>query len=94
MIDITPINTVNFFEVTQYLQQQTGDDKIQHRLYELLKNAQYGNQDFCNDSYFIYCVPECEELLSPDELLLKNTCVEALDMKHSDFGTIVFYVEW
>jgi hypothetical protein len=94
MIDIKPINTVDFFEVTEYLQRQTGDDNIQQRLYDLLKNARYGNQEFSNDSYFIYCVPESDGELSPDELLLRDTCKEALDMAHSDFGTIVFYVEW
>lgn len=70
-----------------------GRDNIKQRLWDELANSRYGNQQFTNDSYFIFSVDD-ELDHSEDVLKMKELCREAINRDINGYETLLFEVCW
>jgi len=71
-----------------------GETGIKQRLWEILRERHWGNQDFGNDRLYIIPVEELAELPG-DMLVLITRCVDAINEPTDSLpACLVFYISW
>lgn len=70
-----------------------GRDSIYDRVWNLVRDSYHGNQQFCNDSYFLYVFDD-EEDRTDDENKLYEACSEVLNNVTDEFESVLFEVCW
>lgn len=97
-IEIKTIKTVNLSDVCRDISKFTGDTQSGRRVWNYISESFYGNQLFCNDTYFVFLFPDIvqisNEYLRVEIGILEEMCKEAIDYDDSDYGTLIFNVCW
>ena len=106
---VTELKTVDLLEVLEGLQEieckslgieysreplPDGSEPIFDRLWEIIRQDQYGNQQFCNDSFYRVTFEEDHEDIDPDLITLRDYCREAMNSDEGGLEFILFFVCW
>lgn len=71
-----------------------GREDIKHRLWDEIRQDQYGNQRFNNDSFYRVPFEDGDEDISDDMKILKHYCKEALNREDEYSSFLLFDVCW
>jgi hypothetical protein len=90
---IKEIKIVSLFGIAAAIAK--GDKSVERLVFDEVRESTYGNQEFSNDSIFIYTVSNYAEDRDSIQELIYNYCNE-LEIIESDdeFGLIYFAVCW
>lgn len=98
MIEVENVKTVNLMEVVKELVKLTGDKETERRVWKHIRTSYHGNQQFCNDTYYIFHFCDPRDIEDPNlrrEMeFMEDICAEAVDYDSYDTGTLVFDVCW
>lgn len=92
---IKEIKVISLIGVAEAIAKEENEHPLKQRIFEEVRDSEYGGQYFCNDSLFIYAVPTEKKYRDPIQDLIYNYCNKLGIIELDDeLGFIYFAVCW